>query len=425
MNKLQVRIRKPDDSGAEWTTEISSDMIPYRQNVSLYGERNEKDPIHASLVAFWTSNLKRRTNSRRTYRYFALPHTDFSSVISIGGCLVAIGRTKNRLSINGSTESLATVANALARLTLKSVFEKDTGKLLKSLYSSLSMPENVKYCIENRIPFHFFDDFTKIQVRLNCQQISDNEIAIEIADGVWGTMTFRELDSYCGFYLNGKKNSKKWTFVSPELLYERTMKEKPKLSDMKVMKEFLKQNRQQNIVEARAITLVKDIAAKYPDRIRVSFSKDGKPQTMLVRGTGWDWKLTDNQYKSDIQAVSTYVWSTPVTQETYKEQLDAWAETEAMIKERNELFVKENPDMPTTELMDNLEESLPKPVREPKWKGPICIDNMTGGSSVGDQFVARALALLNDVLTVKRVNTINRYLNSNENEYRVDMDEMQ
>ena len=34
-------------------------------------------------------------------------------------------------------------------------------------------------------------------------------------------------------------------------------------------------------------------------------------------------------------------------------------------------------------------------------KGPICIDNMTKNSSVGDQFAARALALLNDKITIK------------------------
>ena len=58
-------------------------------------------------------------------------------------------------------------------------------------------------------------------------------------------------------------------------------------------------------------------------------------------------------------------------------------------------------------------------------EGPICIDNMSGGSSLGDQFVARALALLNDTLTVKIVSTIKRYLCNNENSIRVDFDEMQ
>ena len=60
----------------------------------------------------------------------------------------------------------------------------------------------------------------------------------------------------------------------------------------------------------------------------------------------------------------------------------------------------------------------------PTWKGPICIDNMASGSPVGDQFAARALALLNDSFTIKIVNTISNYLVAEPNEYRADIDEM-
>jgi len=39
---------------------------------------------------------------------------------------------------------------------------------------------------------------------------------------------------------------------------------------------------------------------------------------------------------------------------------------------------------------------------------------MTKNSSVGDQFAARAMALLNDKVTITLVNTIKRYLNDEE-----------
>ena len=58
------------------------------------------------------------------------------------------------------------------------------------------------------------------------------------------------------------------------------------------------------------------------------------------------------------------------------------------------------------------------------WTGPICIDNMSEGSSLGDQFAARAFALLNDTMTIKMVNTIKRYLIAPENTNRKDFDEM-
>ena len=59
-----------------------------------------------------------------------------------------------------------------------------------------------------------------------------------------------------------------------------------------------------------------------------------------------------------------------------------------------------------------------------EWKGPICIDNMAGNSPLGDQFAARALALLNDSFTITIVNTIRNYLVSEPNEYRVDFNDM-
>ena len=43
---------------------------------------------------------------------------------------------------------------------------------------------------------------------------------------------------------------------------------------------------------------------------------------------------------------------------------------------------------------------------------------MSGGSSLGDQFVTRALALLSDTMTIKIVNTIQRYLSTDEDTFR-------
>ena len=45
------------------------------------------------------------------------------------------------------------------------------------------------------------------------------------------------------------------------------------------------------------------------------------------------------------------------------------------------------------------------------WAGPICVDNLDNKSPTGDQFVTRALGLLNDNLLVERVSTIKTRLN--------------
>ena len=88
-------------------------------------------------------------------------------------------------------------------------------------------------------------------------------------------------------------------------------------------------------------------------------------------------------------------------------------------------YLKQGGEGLTDQVLGQLIQVPQKPTNEARWKGPICIDNMSAGSSVGDQFVARALALLNDTLTVKIVSTIKRYLCNNENSIRVDFDEMQ
>ena len=59
------------------------------------------------------------------------------------------------------------------------------------------------------------------------------------------------------------------------------------------------------------------------------------------------------------------------------------------------------------------------------WTGPICIDNMARGSSLGDQFATRALAVLNDNMTVASVNTIKGYLKTKPTKHaRVEINEM-
>ncbi len=353
----------------------------------------------------------------------SFPSGDFNGVMNIGSCPIAIGRTGNRLTVNGQKENLSTIASALARVALKAAFEKDAGKLLKSLYSALSIPEDVKYCLENKVPFHFYSDFERTDVRLNCQQISDNEIAIEVSDGVWGTMTLKELEYFCSFYLHDKKRSKKWMFISPELLYERTVGHKPTIANRKVMIEFMKQNRQQDIVESRAKQLVRDMAKKYPNRLKVIY-EDDEPVTMYVRGKGWDWKLTNNKFKSDIQMVSTFVYSPSINEQAFNEAIQKWDAACKEIEQQNAEYIEMYADTCSEEEL-TLQSYPEMPVRESNWRGPICIDNMTGGSSLGDQFVARALALLNDTMTVKIINTIRRYINCSENEYRVEMDEMQ
>ena len=62
-----------------------------------------------------------------------------------------------------------------------------------------------------------------------------------------------------------------------------------------------------------------------------------------------------------------------------------------------------------------------------KWAGPICIDNLSSGASVGDQFAARAFACMNDPMLIKLVSTVGRYITGHEKDQediRLDWDAM-
>ena len=148
------------------------------------------------------------------------------------------------------------------------------------------------------------------------------------------------------------------------------MKKEPSPAQLKMMIAFLEQNRTDDLVQNRALELVRSLEKQYPKRLAVKWSSDNKKiKAMAIRGKLADWVITDNEFKSEIQAVSTYVFTnSDGTSHSAKYQ---------------------------TGIL----------------RGPICIDNMTKNSSVGDQFAARALSLLNDKITVEIVNTIKRYLN--------------
>ena len=390
---MKLKISKPDDSNQYYSTEITCASYDFPEEYSVSFIRSEKDPVQAGLESFWKSCLSTRGGRRRRYYRSAIQFGEtFNHIIMIGGCPVVLSRSGIRYQLNGKSYSLATIASALARVTFKSCFETEPAKLLSGLYATLQLPENVKYCMENRAPYHFHEDYERIDVRLNVVQIDDKMLAMEISDGVWGEITPQQLDTYCNFYIHGKSRGK-WKRLAPATLYKRLMGRSPTDSELKIMIAFLQQNRMQDIVDERAIELVNDMLTQYKGRLTAVYDDDGTLLELYIRGKHYDWKLTNNKYKSGIQMVSTFIWQP-------KQELVVVGEDEEGKEIREQRLI------------------------EPSWRGPICIDNMSEGSPLGDQFAGRALALLNDSMTIKIVNTIKSYITTKPNEYRVDNDDL-
>lgn len=386
---MKLKVLKPDDSQMYHTCNITCETFSFPEEKRVGYARSAKDPIQAGLESFWRNLISPRRKRRNYYNDYGFAE-QFHHIVFIEECPIVLSREGIRYQLNGKSYSLATICSALARVTYKACFTKDGATLLSSLYATLNLPENVKYCLENRAPYHFTHDWVKQDVRLNVMQIDDKMLAMEISDGVWGEITPKQLDSYCNFYLHGKKRGS-WKLLGPKKLYTRLMGREPTDAENKVMRAFLMQNRMQDIVDARALELVSDMLVQHKGRISAHYDESGVLTTLFIRGKDYDWKLTNNKYKSGIQMVSTFVWQ-PL-KETIRDEEDS-----SII--------------------------IGSKYTEPAWRGPICIDNMAEGSPLGDQFATRALALLNDSLTIKIVNTIKSYLKAEPNEYRIDRNDL-
>lgn len=385
MFKVNLIVPTPDDSNDDFLIDYEVNVStllnhsagnPHDKRHTIVFARETTDPILGGFRDYFSHYFFRRVSSRSKHhnryrtttqmKHHSVKHHEGGVLLNLYGCPVLVVHS-NTVSINGIKHSLANAVSILARLFVKAIREKDGAKLMMHLAHLNKMPENISYVLENRAPFNFYHEYVKHEVRLNVQLIGDNEVAIEVSDGIWGTMSIKDMDSFCNAHRHGSKRSR-WAYISPRKLFLETVGKEPLDSEVKVMKSFLLQNRTAELVENRAKQLVHDMVDKYPYRLAI-VEEEGFVAEMAVRGKSYDWLLkTSYRGKSKVggrQDVQTFVYSTD--------------------SEGNGLY-----------------------------RGPICIDNLGTNSSVGDQFVARALALLNDNVIVDMVSTIKSYLPKNK-----------
>ncbi len=389
MNELIIEIPKPDDSRDVLVAKIYSDSFTMSsKKITTSTVNSAKDPINAGITQLFNTQIFPRRTRRNRYHYsrnynmfdFNV-HEDFNLFLTIGSLPVVVERKGSRMFLNGLEHTKKSICQVLARVTYKSVFDDSTSTLLSMMHKYLKIPENIRHVMENRFPYYFYERYEKTEVVLNVEQISSDEFAIEISDGLWGTIGTKDLNTMCNSYMFDSKRGN-WHDLKPAVLYERLIGKEPSESELKVMKEFLKQNRHGDIVEVRAMELLKEVEIKYPN-IKVEYNEENNPTVMYVRGKGYDWQIKPTRYKGGgTQDVQSFVWQ-KFPQLAYNS-----AGKPLHDEEGNHIKV----------------------ISGGTWSGPICIDNLQSGSSLGDQFVARALAFLNDTITVARVNTIKTYL---------------
>ena len=369
---MSFKIYLPGDDGEVVITYLRIDDMEVRTYCSPVSFRTHLEPTIASIKYAIKQYLSYPLRRSRPVK------------IEIGSnkfiCIVE--KKGSRFLLNGKNITKDGLLNALAKTVYLSTTTQEPMALFNKLYESIDLPANVLYALENRVPYHWYEDYDKIKVSLNVMQISDKECAIEISDNIWANISMKDLNTFMNHYRLGHKRGS-WKMLSPAKLWFRLMGEKPTDTQLSLMKEFLKQNRTQDIVEERAEQLLNDMLEQYSDKLKlvVKVNKNDKRERHIyVRGKLADWLLVEGTAKRGYQLVRTFMFIEGV-------------------------------------------EGTSNTFQDGCWDGPICIDNLNDNSSVGDQFATRAIALMNDNIMLKRVHTLSRRLRDreiNQEEIRID-----
>jgi len=396
MTEVKLRIMRADDSQKRDEVNINilseTNYVQSHSDIDWHNYRhNSTNPIFSATKDYFKSNLTKKRNSRRYYsRHFPSfksnpDSNDFNIQLTISGMPISLEKTNGRININGHYTTLDTVCGALAKLAIMSINESNIMKLFSALNEYLDTPENIHYVLENKVPYHFYERdgrYGKIEVRLNINQIGLDTYALELSDGIWGEISKDDLNTFCNTYRHGHSRGS-WKNLTPSNLYERLIGRTPSEAELKLMREFLGQNRTGDIVEKRAQQLLKETLEKYKKRIVAVYDDEGEIIHIFVRGKLYDWKIADKRSSSELQKVSVQIWQP--------------AKVRAYDGQNNPII---NPETDAQYLL----------LSAPNWRGPICIDNLATGSSLGDQFVARILCTMNDEMLLTLVHTIKNYI---------------
>tara|TARA_R110001592_G_scaffold282401_3_gene550119 strand:+ start:892 stop:2106 length:1215 start_codon:yes stop_codon:yes gene_type:complete len=286
--------------------------------------------------------MKQTTLSPKDYLEFVI--NDFSVIVT----------NETTISINGLKGTKREIFYNLSRFLYRVNNDMNRSETMMLFYKICNTPYEISHVLENRVPYYFFNVGTRINVRLNAKQISDDKVAIEISDSVWGTISFKDLSKYLGHYLHGH-NRGSWKFLSPQKLYLLLMGKEITESDSDVMIAFLEQNRTSKLVEDRAEVLLEQTLAKYKNKVKLLSDKETSEQYLLVKGIDNDWLFNwsnNRRNSSGRQLVSTAFLSMTGS-----------------------------------------------------WNG-VCVDNLQSNSPIHDQLVTRLLVCINDRITKERVSTM-------------------
>ncbi len=284
-----------------------------------------------------------------------------------GDSSIMLRKDGSSLYMNGVKKNQVDVAMALAKIIGFGAINRCADAMDNYINRNVTYSSNILYALENRTPYWLFEDGSKVQVKINTSLIGRDEVAFEISENIWGSLSLDEANTFIDCYRNKAKRSKKWADISPSNLWFNMFGTHATDSQEQLMKAWLMQNRTDWIVEERAFKLLKEMDEKdqytLVDTRKLTTYGDGGLKlegistkhnfAMHVRGELGDWLVYPNNRTTGSQRCSV-----------------------VFFKKMNAV------------------------------DGPFCIDDVNGKNVMGDQIATRATLVFNDRVGTKIVRTL-------------------
>jgi len=317
-------------------------------------------------------------------------------------CNVIIQQFEKKYYINGHMVTKARLNGIIPAILMRLNICKSQEKMDKVIDLAVVTDPTISSAIVNKIEYTFYNKGEKVVTLLNLEKTSKETSAIELYEGLWCDFKDNKIKSFINS-CRGNKN--KYLGISPEELHYESRGEFLTDSQVQVVYAFLEQNRKSSLVEKRSMELFKDLTERFKGKIfEVKMNveeSDGKwvaKQAMAVRGKILDWVVVDRGYKRGRQDVSTYAL---ISMTNYRKIQNSNGTFRCTSKSDNYSI----PDIANSNSIWTCKTSN-------KYFfaiGPICIDQAHSGVSLGDQFAARSMALLNDIHSCNQISTLRGY----------------
>tara|TARA_R110002020_G_scaffold42218_1_gene123997 strand:- start:2059 stop:3366 length:1308 start_codon:yes stop_codon:yes gene_type:complete len=331
-------------------------------------------------------------------------------------CNVIIQHFEKKYYINGNMVTKSRLNGIIPAIMMRLNICKSQEKMDKIIDLAVVTDPIISSAIVNKIEYTFYNKGEKVVTLLNLEKTSKETSAIELYEGLWCDFKDSKIKSFINS-CRGNKN--KYLGISPEELHYESRGEFLTDSQVQVVYAFLEQNRKSSLVEKRSMELFKDLTERFKGKIfevqmnveSADSKAENAKQAMAVKGKILDWVVVDRGYKRGRQDVSTYAL---IPMSNYRKLISERGTHRWTCKKGVNKLV---PDISNTTNFWTCKTS-----KELYYAiGPICIDQAHSGVSLGDQFAARSMALLNDIHSCSQVSTLRGY-EKYKPELRVDWD---